>query len=459
MITLVLLCLFINGNVNAKCLDQEPLDLVKSYLERPTPVLVETWQRVRELADDSPQSQSIKHAIDNMVQTRTVVKVVEDSYSVLSLPKGTELATTLSVPYLNTLTLMASSLNVLLDGFETEVVQKQLKDVELPDDLVIPKDLRHNTLLDLFNRVPRYNRKQIGLVNEMNIQGRTAFLVARNLLGRDEWQDAFTSIGMQNAVLSEHNDNIDATLGDVITFTQTLIARMKGEPLPSDKILKLIRGNNYAFGWWLNCEKGSCLVGVLPQDTIISFSPALRVYIIPSISTGFIISNTVQKTHNSRTMNDLLNFDSELFSRMLRVVTQQDEQQEEMSTEDETTTPTDIPQPPKDHDSQSTQDDYLDEDEMTTPTDIPQPPKGHDSQSTKDDDYLDILLGTFFRAVKSLVVLYMDFVASQHVIVRALLWVLFLLIAHLVTAWMYHGIWFVMCRLVKNTHEERPKRD
>ena len=418
---LILNLLIVSCSVDGKLLTVEPLVAVKSLVQDSTDLQSLTWEKIKDINETSAQTPAILAAIENMVQSRAVLKINEDHIATLILPTGAKLDTPINIPYSNTLTLMSTALEFLLDGFDPEVLQKPLKDMEFAGDIVIPKNMQGNTLLELINKVPQYNIEQIGLVNEMNLQARTTFLVVRDLLGkhfRDGWNDVFASISMDNALLNENMD-VEAPLNDIAMFTQsTLLDWNKLEALPVDKMSSSIRGNSFAFGWWLNCERGqTCLIDVLPRDTIISFSPALRIYIIPSIATGFVIANTVQKGQNSRTMNDLLNFDSELFARMLRVVEAKEE-------------PINAP----------------------TEDSVVSPDLSNDSQ-TPEDDFLD----KCYNFVKAWVLLYMDFVSRQFLIVRAMLYLVFLLVAHFVTAWLYHGIWWVMCRLVKRTHDPRPK--
>ena len=420
---LLILNLFIvSCSVDGKLLAVEPLVVVKSLVQDSTDLQSLTWEKLKDINETSTHTPAILTAIDNMVQSRAVLKINEDYITTLSLPSGAKLDTPINIPYPNTLTLLSTALDYLLDGFDPEVLQKPLKDMEFADNIVVPKNMGGNTLLELINKVPQYNIEQIGLVNEMNLQARTTFLVVRDLLSkhfRDGWNDAFVSISMDNAVLTEEMD-VEAPLNDIAMFTQsTLLDWNNIKALPVDKMSSSIRGNSFAFGWWLNCERGqSCLVDVLPRDTIISFSPALRIYIIPSIGTGFVIANTVQTGHNSRTMRDLLNFDSELFARMLRVVETKEE-----------------------HTNAHTDD-----------SDDVSPDSSNDSQSP-EDNFLDMC----YNIVKKWVLLYMDFASQQYLIVRVMLWMVFLFVAHMCTAWMYHGLWWVMCRLVKRTHDPRPK--
>ena len=429
--------------VDSKLLGAEPLVIIKSLLEEPSSMQIQAWQKFKNLNQTSTQIGLIQAAIESMVQTRAVMKVDGNGVTVLNLPQAMQMSSVLSIPYTNILTFITTSLKYLLEGFTPEVLQKPLGDLDFESDIVIPNNLKHDTLFDLFNKIPQYNLNQIGLVNEMNTFARTAFLVVRDLLEKnhkDGWHDAFLSSSLDNAMLTGEQ-GIEAPLNDLAMFAQSVLYDLKLlDAVSINKLPQSMQGNEYAFGWWLNCARTrQCLTGLLPRDAIISLSPALRIYIIPSLETGFVIANLAQRTHNTRTFKELIDFDTEIFTRILRVVEgqgneqQQQQQQQGIKTEDLTL--------------DSIADRQGDRQQQK-----------EDNETLVDDDSNEIL-GLVFRTLKKYVVLYMEFTARQHLFVRALLWILFLLLAHLFTAWMYHGIWWTVCKLVKRTHEPRPKRE
>ncbi len=433
-----------SSTVDSKHLSVEPLVFVKSRLPEPSPMQVKVWQKFKDFNETSTHFGSIQSTIDSMVQTRSLLKVDEDDVTVLNLPQGIKMESMIAIPYPNTLTFMAIALNHLLDGFPTEILQKPLKDIDT--DIVLPNDLRHMTLLDMFNILPRHNKDQIGLVNEMNVIGRTAFLVINDLFQRyhkDGWHDVFLSLSLNNATMTDQQ-SIEAPLNDLAMFTRSVLNDLKVLNAPSiDKLPRITSSKGYVFSWWLNCERdGPCLTGVLPRDAMISFSPALRIYILPSVEIGFVISNSLQRTHNTRTLSELINYDAEIFTRMLRVVESQNDQQQQQQQQSSTGTKQDETSDSV-IDSQSNQ--QQDKESVST-----------NDQTVVDDDSNETL-DMIFETLKKYIVLCMEFTERQYLFVRSMMWLIFLLVAHLFTSWIYTGIWWVLCKLVKRTHEPRPK--
>ena len=434
------------GLADKEAFEYEPMVYVKSLLQEPYTHQTKSWQAVKDLNHDPARRELVQNAIDDMLYSRAVLLLQEEHHTALNLPHGTQLNSTFSLPYPNILTLISISLDIFTNYVSSETFSRPLMDLDFAGEVIIPKNLQHSTILELLNKLPQYNYDQIGLVNELNIIGRTTFLVISDLLGKvsgESWYDAFLYLALDNAALTERQ-GIEVPLSDINSFIQSVLRQLKFiNPVPIDKLPRVVRGNNYAFGWWLNCDgKLPCLINNLPRDAIISFSPAMRMYVIPSLEVGFVIANTAQISHNSRTFRDILNFDGEIFRRILDALKVQEEQTEEDNL-------------PKDDNIENSEPSKKSIDPDTAPL-FDSVDNSENTRSTSID-VGDGVLSSTLSYTKKYFLLYLEFTSRQNFVVRAMLWVIFLVIAHVIVYWGFHAVWFVLCLLVRRTHRPRPK--
>ena len=397
-----------------KVLPQEPLSAVKSYLVKPQNNQEEEWKPLIEGFDNLDMKNAIEKEIQSLLHSRVFLLALKEQLSVLNLPKDTNLNSTFSIPYPNILTLISTSLPILFEGLPSEVILKKLKVLMDGRDLVIPNNLQSATFLELINKVPQYSRDQIGLVNEMNVQGRTALQFVNEILGnsaKGAWLDALWSLSLDNAVLTQKPD-IEATLNDLYQFVKQVLLDLSTLPTHPIEKLPYDRGENYAFGWWLNCDrKGICLLNTLPSDTIISFSPALRMYVINSLQVGIVIANTVQLSHNTRTFNQILQGDNEIFEKILYMINPSTSTLESKSSTD------------------------TEEDNLVLPESI----------------------RFVFKEAIRYFYLYWEFTSRQHILIRSLFWMVFIVVNKVFVYWGVYLTWFCVKTLIKRTHEPRPK--
>ena len=210
----------------------------------------------------------------------------------------------IELPFSNTLSVISVILPILFENYKHSVIADHIGKVLKGDDLNNPlvKARESRSFLDLLNKLPKSGTTSPDLssntlLKELDSNGKLALYFANTVLGqskKEAWMDALLAIGMEEMKFSK-NGHLMMSLHSLLQYCLTTIHdfRILGV-VPKSEMLTH-DGNHYLFGWWQNCPKtksdqaSECLLPNLPEDTIFSLSPDVRLYVSPSLELLLII--------------------------------------------------------------------------------------------------------------------------------------------------------------------------
>ena len=410
------------------------MSVVKSLLVNPShkelipwfPLIHATPTQLEKLTKE------IRKHMSHLLDFRVILLSLNNSLILDHFPKGTSENTTITIPYSNIITFISTSLTILMEGYEPNILIQPLQELLKDKDITIPKHYKTSTLMDLLTKIPHQSRNTKGFLDEYNLHGRVLWSAVNALLGgsvADAWRDAFMLFQLDNAVFTEKKE-INVPIVDLHRFTELVEADLNSMPTIPLMDIPYDHSENYAFGWWLNCDhNGACLQDVIPSDVIISFSPTMRVYLFRSLKMAAVLVNTISGGPNTNTFDEIMFADNEIWRQLLIITNPvyHNEYQKKRKQEHER----------------------------------PARPEGEerDNQETQEEEEFIILKPIYY--VTNLIAycfnVYVGFTSSQHIVIRVFLWILFLVVGHYVVYTGFHLIWKVLTILSRRTHPPRPK--
>lgn len=424
-----------------RIIPHEPVSVIKSYLRAPSEDQLSLWRPLTESSGstrDRLLDEMLKN-IKHLVQSRAIVISLDGKVILENFPPQMMWNSTSILPNCNIVTLIASSLSILLEGHQPDVLFKELRHILISNKkLNVPESYHYMTLIDLISKLPEgIDRDSKTFNTEFNIRCHVALQVVNYLLGRslyEAWHDAFMSLQLDESVLNEKG-NLVVPFSNLYRLTEVIHSDLDTLPLlTEDESGSYDRSENYAFGWWMNAGMdGKRLLDTLPNDAIFSMSPTVQIFVIPSLKMSAVLVNNAETSWSARTYEEVLFSDNEIWRQILLIINPQ--YSEAYWREKEA----------KKRADGAGGDDNRDEGEKV------------DSSSPSS---IGVILDWVFFVLESILGLFyhfLDFASSQLFVVRVLLWVGFISCAHYTVYLGFHFVWKTMTILFSRTHENRPK--
>ena len=409
------------------------MSVVKSFLVSPTSEDLDLWSPLTQGSPSERQKlveKAQKH-LAHLLEFKSFVLALNNDPVLEIFPPGTKWNTTYTIPTTNVITLICSSLSILMEGYEADVLVTPLIELSKRTGVEVPQKLHRNTLMDLLSKVPELDLNEKSFLIECSIESHVVFEIINGLLGKsltDAWRDAFFSLQLDNAIVDSKKSSIRVPFVDLYRFTEVIHSDLQSLPSYPAEDLPYDRSKHYSFGWWINCNghgKEACLIDALPSDAVFSFGASLSVYVVPSLKMSVVMVSTPETSWNTRTFSEILFAENEVWKQLLMIVNA----------------------------------DYHDK-VIAEREEKERKQKEEEASGNKDGRFslfdlpryivMDVVLHYFF--------MYTEFTGRQQYIVRVFLWVMFLVIGHFVVYSGFHGIWKLFTFLSSRTHEPRPKK-
>lgn len=250
------------------------------------------------------------------------------------LSSKTVLSDVHKVPYANLIPLLSVSMTILLEGFQSKLINKPIGEILKGEDLLNPiiKGYESKSLLEILCILTTGNLEAPMLDSDLNLDdlnrhGEVALFFVNSVLGSsasEAWRDALMAFNIEHSLTD--SNHLEMSMRDLLQYVLTVIhdfqmmleaTEVNGLPLQNPR---------YLFGWWLNCPvNGKCMFPHLPKDLIYSVSSSLRIYISPMLELSLIISNTKSE---GLTMNKVVEVDlyiwKQIYSALKKESTESD---------------------------------------------------------------------------------------------------------------------------------------
>lgn len=421
------LLLFLLGRVPAqKVIPHEPMSVVKSYLVPPSPGQLDLWSPLLSRGNQRDGLiGEIKKHLKHLLESKSFVLAIDNDPVVELFPPDMKWNTTYKAPITNIMAFISTSLSILLEGYEADILITPLVKLSERTGVQVPQRLHQRTLMELFSKAPEIDITEKLFLAEYTTFCHVAFEIVNGLLGRsfgEAWRDAFMSLQLDNTILDDRR-SILVPFQDLYRFTEVVQSDLKTLPTFPPGDLPYDRSPHYTFGWWINCaDEGACLIDALPSDAIFSFGPSMGVYIVPSLKMSAVMVATPMASWNTKTFDEILLSEIEIWRQLLMIVSplyhgKVLKEREEMKQENKEDT----------------------SDEVT----------GFSIIDLPRFIVYDVILYIFYMGS--------DFTSSQHYLLRVLFWVGFLMIGHFVVYSGFHVVWKLFTILFPRTHRPRPK--
>ena len=464
-----------------KILPHEPISVVKSLqgvqdASSPWSVLSGSMNEGEVFGVFDQLEKRIKPFIAN-----NIVIAIHKGHVVLDhLPKAVDSTYNVTVPHANLLSLIAASLPVLFKDKDSQFLIIPVKEIFAESDVVIPKSFHSKNLAQLLNTVSKIGRDSVGFLNELNLQGRVTVQTVNAIIGekikRAAWNNALSYLGLDGGGVTDSH-HIVAPLEDFYILLETLLSSFKSATTYPDMSLPYQHPDHYTFGWWLNCNlKGACLYQDMPEDVVFSASPNMRLYVSESFDLTLAVIHTTQLSVNMQSFNKLLEADNKIWSELRQLITQHDgdaKREEKKNGQEEPPTREESKDERQQSDQAGDSDDLEREEKKEADhppeQDHPEQEKGEEeqredntniepdnSQTPRSSPFLEPLY-MVLRQVKYYFSLYLEYTGRQHWLVRGLLWVLFVMVAHVVVYYGLHWFWFILKTIVPWTKQPKTK--
>ena len=427
----LLVCCY--SEADQELLPYEPVQYLKTHLPAVSSQDNSLWKNFLE---SSPQEageltmQMKKNLKAHLAKTGTsVVFAKGERILVQRRTSGMKWDTKIVLPYANTISLMSVALPILLENYKSTTIRNSIGDVLKGDDRNTPIIEGHETesFLDILNTLPTdgVSDQAKSALKGLESKGKVAIYFANKVLdisAQEAWLDALMSLGMAD-ILTTKEGQLIMNLNDFLQYSLTIMHELSvlGK-VPKSELFGL-DNDHYLFGWWINCpiRSETCLLPLLPADTMISLSPSIRMYVIPSLELTMIIT----AGEDGQTIRGILDEDEQIWNQIYSV----------LSTENSSETLGQSDASSQQHSSEEERRESKREDKAS------ENERGEDSKEADqqaDEEVSDIV--RFIHWIWPPLV-FLFWVTASHV------WVYYLL----------HGCWFVVTRLVKRTHIPRPK--
>lgn len=302
------------------------------------------------------------------------------------------------VPYANLVPFLSVSMTILLEGFQSKLIERPIGEILKGEDLLNPmiEGYKSKSLLEIlcmvaldYSGAPMLDSKL--KIDYLNKHGEVALFFVNSILGNsanEAWMDALMAFNIEN--YQTDSTQLKLSLRDIFQYVLTVMHDFHVMQEATEIELPL-QDPRYLFGWWLNCAtNGVCVFPELPNDLIYSVSSSLRIYISPTFELFLIISDAKS---DLTTLKDVIDADKKIWKQIYSVL-------DEDATLEESTTA---------------------------------------SVSVAADNTDLLVVGFIHRAWPIFVFIF--WVVSSHI------WVY----------WMLHCCWFVATAMSKRTHVSRPQ--
>lgn len=245
-------------------------------------------------------SSLIKRNLHSTLQeTETVIFAKGERIITKKLSSKSVLKKLSRVPYANLMAIFSVSMTILLEGFQSTLINKPIGEILKGENLLNPiiQGYESKSLLEILCMLPHADSNVPILdsdimIDDLTKNGEAALFFVNSVLGdaaNEAWMDALMAFNIENYVtdaaqlkLSLHN-LFQCVLTVIHDFHHMKEATAVNLPLQNQR---------YLFGWWLNCPGGGdCIFPDLPNDLIFSVSSSLRMYVSPTLELSLIISD------------------------------------------------------------------------------------------------------------------------------------------------------------------------
>ena len=200
------------------------------------------------------------------------------------------------IPYANLVAVLSTSMTILLENFQHQVISEPIGEILKGEDLASPiiEGYESKSFLDLLNlhsdsdSVPLLDSPSL---KSLDMSGEVAMYFLNSILSdtaKEAWSDALLAYNIEHHVMEANQ--LKLSLSDLFQYVVTVnhdLQMLQAAPEPYTPA----QNKNYLFGWWLNCPKttGQCMFPQLPKDLIFSASSTLHMYVSPSHDLSMII--------------------------------------------------------------------------------------------------------------------------------------------------------------------------
>ena len=287
---LLVLC----GPASLQVLQNEPIDHLYAHTRSIAEKHSSPWRD--SLLERGIRASPFFEAALQAVDDASVILSFRDEFHLKHMSPGTALNSTLTFPDETMLAVMGTSLNILLEGYQSKVFESHIGKVLKGQDKQKPvfSDYKKNSLQELLTSLPAGDVSFGGLRE----YSRVASEFLKCVIGgsfKEALEDALISVGLEEAKMTENK--LVVKVEDLVSFATTVGHLFDTPPSPPSRPLPLSQ-HRYLFGWWVNCggqgsksgaAAASCLVPSAPTDALVSLSPALQVYVSPSLRIALVI--------------------------------------------------------------------------------------------------------------------------------------------------------------------------
>ena len=307
----------------------EPLQYIKSQIFSANESTI--WSQ---LVEASPQeigeiSSLVKEKLHNAFRGSETNYLLVKGNRIISkrLSKNTNIDGMRKVPYANLISLLSVSMTIVLEGFQSKLINRPIGEILKGDDLSNPiiKGYELLSLLEIMSMVTSNHKDQTTIDSEiiiknLNKNGEVALYFVNSVLGgakKEAWMDALMAFTIENYL--EDSGQMKLSLNNIFQFALTVIHDF--HVMEKATVMNLpFQDHRYLLGWWLNCPiSGNCIFPDLPQDLIFSVSSTLRIYISPSFELFLIISDVNSEV---KSFQDLVMIDRNIWKQISLAINQ-----------------------------------------------------------------------------------------------------------------------------------------
>lgn len=331
---MLMVCLFevalLQSESNRELIRFEPLQYIKSQILSANESTI--WSQ---LLEASPQqigeiSSLVKEKLHGIFRGSETNYILARGERVISkrLSKNTNIDGMRKVPYANLISLLSVSMTIVLEGFQSKLINTPIGEILKGDDLSNPviKGYELLSLLEILSMVTSSLKEEQTIDSEiiienLNKNGEVALCFVNSVLGdtkREAWMDALMAFTIENYL--EDSGQMKLSLNNLFQFALTVIHDFR--VMEQATVMELpFQDHRYLLGWWLNCPRsgGDCIFPDLPQDLIFSMSSALRIYISPSFELFLILSDAKSEV---KLLQDLVLIDRNIWMQISSAVYQ-----------------------------------------------------------------------------------------------------------------------------------------
>ena len=378
----------------------------------------------------------------------------------------------IEVPFSNTLSVISLILPILLENYKHSMIGDSIGKVLKGEDLDSPlvKGRESRSFLDLLNKLPKsddaasLDLNSGALLKELNSNGELALYFANTVLGqstKEAWTDALLSIGMEDLRFSQ-GGHLIMSLNSLLQYCLTVLHdfRLLGV-VPKSEILTP-DDNRYLFGWWQNCPKSNeaseCLLPNLPEDTVFSLSPNVRLHISPSLELLLIIvgpnaspvtaSGSYSAKKELKSISEIIQADSAIWEQVLSVVSAEESGMSSSSSDGIGASQSNTDEQRREEKNEKAQ--KRDEREKEEEEGQGEQRRGEtqeQSQSEKPPPSEELVEEPERSELAEWI----------HWLWPSFLFLFWVTVSHVWVYWMLHCVWYILTRFSKRAHIPRPK--